>query len=127
MYKIILSTGSILAGLAVIAGAFASHSLRGYLTESALSTWQTAVRYQMYHSLALLLVAVLMRLEKLWSLWLKFSAIAFIIGIFLFSGSLYILSLTNIRWLGIITPFGGIVLILAWIFLAIYPWQKLSD
>ena len=127
MYKIILSTGSILAGLAVIAGAFASHSLRGYLTESALSTWQTAVRYQMYHSLALLLVAVLMRLEKLWSLWLKSSAIAFIIGILLFSGSLYILSLTNIRWLGIITPFGGIVLILAWIFLAIYPWQKLSD
>jgi uncharacterized membrane protein YgdD (TMEM256/DUF423 family) len=123
MYKTILSTGSILAGLAVIAGAFAAHGLRGYLPESALSIWQTAVKYQMYHSLALLLVAILMRLQESISYWLYISAIAFLIGILLFSGSLYSLSLTNIHWLGIITPIGGVVFIIGWLCLAIYPWQ----
>lgn len=123
MYKIIFSTGSILAGLAVIAGAFAAHGLRGYFAESALSIWQTAVKYQMYHSLALLLVAILMRLEESWSHWLNISAIAFIIGILLFSGSLYSLSLTNIHWLGILTPIGGIAFIVGWLCLVIYPWQ----
>lgn len=122
--KIIFSIGSILAGLAVIAGAFASHSLRGYLPEASLSIWQTGVKYQMYHSLTLLLIALVMRLDDDSSLWVKISAIAFIIGILLFSGSLYILSLSNIHWLGIITPFGGIALILGWLCLAIYPWQK---
>ena len=120
MDKIILGIGSILAGLAVVAGAFASHSLRGYLTDSALSIWQTGVRYQMYHSLALILVGILMRLEKSASPWLNTSAIAFIIGIVLFSGSLYTLSLSGITWLGIVTPIGGVAFILGWISLAIF-------
>ena len=120
MNKITLGIGSILAGLAVIAGAFASHSLQNYLTDSALSIWQTAVRYQMYHSLALILVGILMRLEKSASSWLNTTAIAFIIGIVLFSGSLYTLSLSGITWLGIITPIGGVAFILGWISLAIF-------
>ncbi len=123
MNKTTLGIGSILAGLAVVAGAFASHSLRSYLTDSALFIWQTAVRYQMYHSLALLVVAILMGLENLSNRWLKSSAIAFTIGIVLFSGSLYALSLTGIRWLGIITPVGGVAFIVGWISLAIFAWQ----
>ncbi len=126
MNKITLGTGSILGGLAVIAGAFASHSFKGYLTDYALSIWQTAVRYQMYHSLALLVVAILMQLEKSSSRWLNISAIAFIIGIVLFSGSLYALSLSSIKWLGIVTPIGGVALIIGWICLAIFPWQSSS-
>lgn len=126
MNKITLGIGSILAGLAVIAGAFASHSLRGYLTDDALSIWQTAVRYQMYHSLALLVVAILMRLEKSSSRWLNSSAIAFIIGILLFSGSLYALSLSSIKWWGIVTPIGGVAFIFGWICLVIFSWQSSS-
>jgi uncharacterized membrane protein YgdD (TMEM256/DUF423 family) len=127
MNKLTLGIGSILAGLAVIAGAFASHSLRGYLTDSALSIWQSAVRYQMYHSLALLLVGILMRLEKSVSPWLNISAIAFIIGIVLFSGSLYTLSLTGIKWFGMITPIGGVAFILGWICLATFSWKSTSS
>ena len=78
----------------------------------------------MYHSLALFLVAILMRLEKLSLLWLKVSAIAFTTGIVLFSGSLYGLSLTDITWLGIITPIGGIGFIIGWISLVIFSWQS---
>ena len=124
MSKIIFSIGSILAGLGVVAGAFASHGLKGYLTESALYIWQTGVKYQMYHSLALLLVAMVMRLETSVSRCLNLTAIAFVLGIFLFSGSLYSLSLSNIRWLGIITPVGGIAFIIGWFCFAIYPWQQ---
>lgn len=127
MNKLTLGIGSILAGLAVIAGAFASHSLRGYLTDSALSIWQSAVRYQMYHSLALLLVGILMRLEKSASRWLNTTVIAFIIGVVLFSGSLYTLSLTGIKWFGIITPIGGVAFILGWICLATFSWKSTSS
>ena len=121
--KITLSLGAIFGALAIVAGAFASHSLKMYLTESSLSIWQTAVKYQMYHSLALILIAIAMERSIPISFWLKVSTIAFTIGVILFSGSLYILSLTGISWLGIITPFGGLSLISGWICLAIFPWR----
>ncbi len=126
--KVTLSCGAIFGALAVVAGAFAAHSLKLYLTESSLSIWQTAVKYQMYHSLALIAIAILMKLqtEDQSSGWLKASTIAFIIGVVLFSGSLYVLSLTTISWLGVITPIGGLSLIIGWICLAIVPW-KTSD
>ena len=124
MYKIIFTTGTILAGLGVISGAFASHALKEYLSESALSIWQTAVKYQMYHSLALVLVAFFMTLNESISQWLNISAIAFIVGIILFSGSLYSLALSNVKILGAITPIGGLAFIIGWFSLAFYPWQQ---
>ena len=124
-HKITLSLGAVFGALAVVAGAFASHSLKGYLTDYSLSIWQTGARYQMYHSLALIAIAILMELKAgVSSVWLKTSTIAFTIGIILFSGSLYLLSFTSIGWLGVITPIGGLCLIIGWICLAIFPWKQ---
>ncbi len=121
MQKTTLGFGSILALIAVVMGAFASHSLKGTLTAESLSIWQTAVRYQMYHALALVLVSILMRTEtKAPKIWLNISSIAFMVGVVLFSGSLYSLTITTRNWLGIITPIGGVVLIIGWICLTIF-------
>lgn len=118
---ITLSAGS--AFLAVALGAFGAHGLRGYLTEANRAIYHTAVDYQMWHSLALGLIGILMdrlpgehRLR--WSAWSMLS------GILLFSGSLYLLSLTDLRWLGMITPLGGLSFLLGWLWLAVASWRK---
>lgn len=122
MTKIFIFLGSVLAGLAVTAGAFASHALREQLTERALSIFETATKYQMYHSLALLFVGLLFYILQESSQLLKVAGFAFIVGIVLFSGSLYGLSLTQIKILGIITPFGGIAFLLGWGCIAVAVW-----
>ena len=119
MSQIFLAIASILSGLAVAIGAFASHGLKGSLSDRALEIFETGTRYQMYHSLALLLVALLLAQEKFSPKFLGASGYAFIIGILIFSGSLYALSLTGIKWLGAITPIGGAAFIVGWGFLAI--------
>ncbi|MBW4447964.1 MAG: DUF423 domain-containing protein [Spirirestis rafaelensis WJT71-NPBG6] len=115
MTQIFLSIGAILGGLSVAGGAFASHALREKISERSLEIFETAARYQMYHALALLLVALLLTIYQespppslLASGWL------FIIGITLFSGSLYALSLTNVKILGAIAPLGGAAFIAGW-------------
>lgn len=115
MTQIFLSIGAILGGLSVAGGAFASHALREKISERSLQIFETAARYQMYHALALLLVALLLSIYQqsppptlLASGWL------FIIGIVLFSGSLYALSLTNVKILGAIAPLGGAAFIAGW-------------
>ena len=116
MERIFFSLGSILAGIAVGLGAFGAHGLRGILSPEDLVTFETGVRYQMYHALALLGVAwAVTQWETVlleWSGWL------FVLGILVFSGSLYILVLTGQRWLGAVTPLGGLALILGWVLLA---------
>lgn len=112
--NLFLAIASILAGIAVIGGAFASHSLKNILTDYALSIWETGIKYQMYHSLGLFLIAILMKIEKIPSIWLNIAGFTFIIGIILFSGSLYLLSFTGIKWLGAITPLGGVAFIIGW-------------
>jgi uncharacterized membrane protein YgdD (TMEM256/DUF423 family) len=108
--------GSVLAGLAVALGAFAAHGLRSTLSAADLSTFETGVRYQMYHALALLAVAGAV------ARWESASAVAagwlFTAGILLFSGSLYLLVLTGPRWLGAITPLGGVAFLAGWALLA---------
>lgn len=108
--------GSLLAGLAVALGAFAAHGLRGTLNAADLATFETAVRYQMYHALALLAVAGAV------ARWGAPTAVAagwlFTVGIALFSGSLYLLVLTGPRWLGAITPLGGVAFLAGWALLA---------
>ena len=106
-------------------GAFGAHGLRGRIEERLLDTFQTAVQYQMIHALALLLVAVLM-LQAGRSLTLDIAAGAFVVGILLFSGSLYGLVLTDMRWLGPVTPLGGLCFIAGWVALVAAGLQKLN-
>lgn len=98
-------------------GAFGAHGLRGRLSPEMLAVFETGVRYQMYHALALLAVAILMpRVEGRAVIVAGWS---FIAGIFIFSGSLYALALTGVTTLGAITPIGGVAFLAGWIALAI--------
>lgn len=119
MTQIFLFIASILGGLSVAAGAFASHALKEKLTERAAEIFETGARYQMYHALALLLVALLLSRAEAPQLTLVAAGYAFIIGVILFSGSLYALSLTGIKWLGPITPLGGVAFLVGWGCLAV--------
>ncbi len=106
-YKLFYSAGGILAGLAVMAGAFGAHMLDGVLSPDALETYSTGVQYQMYHALGLLGVA--WGLSRWKSRYARISGWLFLAGILLFSGSLYLLAFTGTGWFGAITPFGGVV------------------
>ncbi len=120
MIRIFLAVAAIFGGLSVAAGAFASHALKDHLNERSLAIFETGARYQMYHSLALLLVALLLaRAELPAPPALAASGIAFISGVVIFSGSLYALSLSGIKWLGAITPLGGAAFLIGWGCLAV--------
>lgn len=108
--------GAILALLAVAAGAFGAHGLKGKLDANSLQVFEVGVRYQMYHSLALILISMLGLIRPQLSLGNPLLAIS--IGILLFSGSLYGLSLFQWRWLGPITPLGGLSFLIGWGWLA---------
>ena len=123
MTKIFMVIAAILGGLSVAAGAFASHALREKLSERALQIFETGARYQMYHAIALLLVALLLIRSETYQPTLLVAGWAFIIGVFIFSGSLYALSLTDIKVLGAITPLGGVAFIAGWVSLAIAAWS----
>ena len=109
-----LVLGALFALLAVMAGAFGAHGLRGVIDERGLEVFQTAVTYQVYHSLALILVAIL-PVAGLSRRLLGIAAGFFVAGILLFSGSLYLLVLTDLRWMGPVTPVGGIGFMVGWI------------
>ncbi len=116
--KFTLIFASVSGTLAVALGAFGAHALKDKLEVSELTnTYQTAVQYHFYHTLALLLIGLLM--DRLPAPWLTYSSISMIIGLILFSGSLYLLCLTNTRWLGAITPLGGLGFIAGWLFLLV--------
>jgi uncharacterized membrane protein YgdD (TMEM256/DUF423 family) len=119
MSRIFLAIAAIFGGLSVGAGAFATHALREKLSERSLEIFETAARYQMYHALALILVALLISREEFTQHLFVVAGWSFIIGICIFSGSLYALSLTNIKVLGAITPLGGAAFIAGWGALAI--------
>ncbi len=114
--KLIIIIAGIFGALAVGLGAFGAHGLEATLTANGrLDTCETAVKFQFYHTLALLLTGILlMNINHDYFIWASWS---FIIGMVIFSGSLYILSLTNVTWLGAITPIGGLALIVGWVFL----------
>lgn len=112
MIKIILGCAAFSAMLSVVLGAFAAHGLKSKLSENLISVFQTGVHYQMYHSLALILLVVLYR-QVPQSL-LLYSAGFMFAGIVFFSGSLYMLALTQIKWFGPITPLGGVCFIVGW-------------
>ena len=114
--RILIIIGSLFAALSVLLGAFGAHGLKNRLTMEDLAIFETAVRYQMYHSLGILLmgVASFYLTEKLVSI----PAYILILGIIFFSGSLFLLVFTNLRWFGAITPIGGLCLIIGWLLLA---------
>jgi uncharacterized membrane protein YgdD (TMEM256/DUF423 family) len=110
--KILLSFAAFSAMFSVVLGAFAAHGLKSKLSETLLNTFQTGVQYQMYHSLAVILLVILYR-QMPQSL-LLYSSGFMLAGIILFSGSLYMLALTQIKWFGPVTPLGGICFIVGW-------------
>ena len=110
MNRALVAAGSINAAIAVAAGAFAAHGLRGRLDARALEVFETGARYHMYHALAMVLCGLLAATKPGWT---------FQAGIALFSGSLYALALTDIKALGAITPLGGLAFLAGWIWLAI--------
>ena len=114
--RILLIIGSLFAALSVLLGAFGAHGLKNRLSIEDLAIFETAVRYQMYHALGILLmgVASFYLTEKLVSI----PAYFLILGIIIFSGSLFLLVFTNLRWFGAITPIGGLCLIIGWLLFA---------
>jgi uncharacterized membrane protein YgdD (TMEM256/DUF423 family) len=115
MIKLFLMTGSLFCMLSVMLGAFAAHGLKSRLSEYSLGVFKTAAEYQMVHGLALIAVAVLIK----WGISLSWAGGFFIAGTLLFSGSLYLLAITNMKWLGPITPVGGLCFIIGWIIILV--------
>jgi uncharacterized membrane protein YgdD (TMEM256/DUF423 family) len=125
-YRIFLLLGSFFGFTGVALGAFGAHGLKSILSAEMLSVFETAVRYQMYHAFALIAAALIHRFSSH-----RFNIAAgwfFAAGIILFSGSLYVLVLTELRWFGIITPFGGLSFLLGWamLFLSVLKIKKES-
>ena len=127
MHKFFLSIGSALAGLGVILGAFAAHKLKEIVPDY-VGTFQTGVQYQMYHAFALLITGILF--EKYSSKTFEWAGISFLIGIILFSGSLYLLTAlkatdtVGLKGIGIITPIGGMFFIIGWVLFVISILKK---
>jgi uncharacterized membrane protein YgdD (TMEM256/DUF423 family) len=121
MNKNFLSIAALLGALSVVLGAFAAHKLKEIVSPDAVAVFETGVRYQFYHVFALLMVALLS--EKFSNKWMIWAGNCFITGIILFSGSLYLLTALkaaeslHLKFVGIITPVGGLFFIAGWLFL----------
>ena len=113
MERLFFTLGSVSAFLAVAAGAMGAHTLRGRLSPEMLAVFETAARYHMYHALALLGVA--WALTRWPGLPVSAAGWLFVAGTLIFSGSLYALSLSGVRWLGAITPLGGLAFLAGWL------------
>ena len=126
MAKTLLMVAAISGLLAVVIGAFGAHGLKGRIATDLMAIFQTGVQYHFYHTLALLLVGILMLQFPQISL-LKWSGWLFIAGIVIFSGSLYALAITDIKWLGAITPIGGVAFIAGWLTMAIAIYNHIGE
>ena len=128
MHKRFITAGALLGAIAVALGAFGAHGLKKIVPADTVQTFQTAVQYQMYHALAILLTGVLY--DKCYPKFVRMAGILFIIGIILFSGSLYFITAgkaaetTSFDKAGIITPFGGVAFIAGWLFLFLAAMKK---
>lgn len=118
MDKLFIAIGSFAAFIGVGFGAFGAHGLRDRLSDQMMAVWQTGVQYQMIHALGLILIGILIHLYSgIGSL--KLVGWLFFAGIILFSGSLYLLAIFEIRKLGMITPIGGLAFLAGWLILVI--------
>lgn len=116
MVRLFIMVAALAGLLAVMLGAFAAHGLKGQIATDLLAAFNTGAQYQMYHALALLLVAILLKLHPGNKL-LLCCGVFFMVGMLLFSGSLYALALTGAKWFGPITPVGGLCFMLGWLLL----------
>lgn len=118
--KFFIIAGAINGFLSVALGAFGAHLLEGRVADKYLATWETAVQYQMFHALALVAIGILMSSKVLGHVsQLNVAGYLILAGIIIFSGSLYVLSLTGISILGAITPIGGVAFLIGWIMLIV--------
>ncbi len=115
--KPVLVAGALMAFLAVLTGAFGAHGLKGTLSAYEMDVFKTGVHYQMMHALGLLAIGLLMQNRD--DVRLRVAARLMFAGMVLFSGSLYILALSGVKWLGMITPVGGVCFLAAWLLLAL--------
>lgn len=122
MKNIFAVLGSLGALLGVALGAFGAHALKQTLSPEMLAVFETGVRYQMYHAFALFVVA--WAVGNFPSVYFSRAGWAFVAGIVLFSGSLYALTLTNIRIFGLVTPVGGVAFLAGWLLLAVGFWRQ---
>ena len=121
MDRVFFAIGAVSAFIGVAAGAFGAHGLKSRLSAEMLSVFEVGVRYQMYHAFALIVTAWA---QTRWpSTLVTASGWFFVIGTVLFSGSLYLLSLSGLRWLGAITPLGGLAFLAGWLCLAWILWK----
>ncbi|KWW20969.1 MULTISPECIES: DUF423 domain-containing protein [Bacillaceae] len=121
--KLFIILGAINGFIAVALGAFGAHGLEGKIPDKYLETWQTAVQYQMFHAVGLLVIGLLA--GKISSPLVNWSGWLMLIGIILFSGSLFVLSVTQIKVLGAITPLGGVSFLAAWVLMVIAAYKYL--
>lgn len=112
----LIFTGALLCLLSVALGAFGAHLLKGVIEEARLGTWETAVRYQFFHSIGILIAGIWYHISHRGKA--VIAGYWFLLGLVLFSGSLYALVLTDIRWLGAVTPIGGVSFMIGWGYLA---------
>lgn len=117
-----LAIGALFGVLGVVLGAFGAHALRARLSPEMLSVWKTANEYHFYHAIALVIVGLLARAVRMPGL--DVVATCFIGGVLVFSGSLYAMALTDVRWLGAITPIGGLLFVLGWAWLALSAFRS---
>ncbi len=117
----LLAVSAMVAGLAVVIGAFGAHVLKQSLSLEMQAVYKTGVEYHFYHAFAAILACILYRISQI-DLF-KWSACLFLAGIMVFSGSLYVLALTQLKWLGAITPIGGLAFIIAWVLFACAAWR----
>jgi uncharacterized membrane protein YgdD (TMEM256/DUF423 family) len=108
--------GAVLGGIGVALGAFGAHGLRGRVDEPLLSVWETASRYHLIHALALLAVGWMAGRAQAKTI--RIAGVAFVVGIVIFCGSLYTMTLTGVLWLGAVTPIGGVAFLIGWFVLA---------
>jgi uncharacterized membrane protein YgdD (TMEM256/DUF423 family) len=120
----IVATGALLGAVAVVVGAFGAHGLRGRVSPDMLKVFETGVRYHFYHALAIVVLGAVAASAVVTSGRLEAAVWSFVAGIVIFSGSLYLLVLTDTRWLGAITPIGGLAFILGWLLLAWAAWAE---
>ncbi|MCF6138970.1 DUF423 domain-containing protein [Pseudalkalibacillus berkeleyi] len=118
MFKLFILLGAINAGLSVVLGAFGAHGLESKLSAKMMDVFKTGVQYHIFHSLGLFVIAFLADKFPTSSM-LSWAGWTMMIGIILFSGSLYVLSVSGISKLGIITPFGGLAFIISWLLIVI--------
>lgn len=125
--KLWITLGSINMAFAIALGAFGAHGLKGKISEKMMENWGTATQYHLIHAVALLLIGLLIANFHSQASTLTISGWLILAGIILFSGSLYIMALTNFRTLGAITPIGGISFIIAWLLIAFSAWKYIPS